>query len=124
VANLLHDAVELDLGNLRALESVGREGVANDVLLRALLELLHEVVVDALLDVDTSSGAAGLAVVEEDTKVDPRDGVVDVSILEDNVGDLPPSSRVTFFKLEEAAALRIVRPTTVEPVKAILSTSM
>jgi len=88
VANLLHDAVELDLGNLRALESVGREGVANDVLLRALLELLHEVVVDALLDVDTSSGAAGLAVVEEDTKVDPRDGVVDVSILEDNVGRL------------------------------------
>jgi hypothetical protein len=87
-ANLLHDAVELDLGNLRALESVGGEGVANNVLLCALLELLHEVVVDALLDVDTSSGAASLAVVEEDTKVDPRDGVVNVSVLEDDVGRL------------------------------------
>jgi hypothetical protein len=87
-ANLLHNAVELELGNLRALESVGREGIADDVLLCALLELLDEVVVDALLDIDTSTGAAGLAVVEEDTKVDPRDGVVNVGILEDDVGRL------------------------------------
>jgi hypothetical protein len=87
-AGLLHNAVELDLGNLRTLEGVGREGVANDVLLCALLELLDEVVVDALLDVDTGSGAAGLAVVEEDTKVDPRDGVINVGILEDDVGRL------------------------------------
>jgi len=63
-------------------------------------------------------------VVEEDAKVDPRDGVVDICILEDDVGDLPPSSRVTFFRLEPAAALRIERPVTVEPVKATLSTSM
>lgn len=87
-ANSLHDAVELDLGNLRALEGVGGEGVANNVLLCALLELLNEVVVDALLDVDTSSGAASLAVVEEDTKVDPRNGVVNVGILKDDVGRL------------------------------------
>src|ERR1700760_1412932 len=39
-------------------------------------------------------------------------------------GDLPPSSRVTFLRLDDAAALRMVRPTTVEPVKATLSTSM
>ena len=39
------------------------------------------------------------------------------------LGDLPPSSRVTFFKLEEAAAFMMVRPTIVEPVKATLSIS-
>src|SRR5262249_48093457 len=37
-------------------------------------------------------------------------------------GDLPPNSRETFFKLPEAAC-RISFPTSVEPVKATLSTS-
>jgi len=37
-------------------------------------------------------------------------------------GDLPPSSSVSFLPVP-AVALRIVRPTSVEPVKAILSTS-
>ena len=36
-------------------------------------------------------------------------------------GDLPPSSSVTFFR-SAAAARTIMRPTSVEPVKAILST--
>jgi hypothetical protein len=40
------------------------------------------------------------------------------------VGPLPPSSSVTGFKLLRAAASMIRRPTSVEPVKAILSTSM
>lgn len=40
------------------------------------------------------------------------------------LGDLPPSSKVTFFRLDEAAAFIMVRPTTVEPVKATLSMSM
>ena len=39
-------------------------------------------------------------------------------------GDLPPSSRVTFLRLEAADALRMARPVTVEPVKATLSMSM
>lgn len=39
-------------------------------------------------------------------------------------GDLPPSSSVTFFRLEEAATFMIARPVFVEPVNAILSTSM
>lgn len=85
---ILHNAVELDLGDLRALESVGSEGVANDVLGRTLLELLNELVVDALLHVDARAGTAALAVVEEDAKVDPGDGVVDVGVLEDDVGRL------------------------------------
>ena len=37
-------------------------------------------------------------------------------------GDLPPSSSETFFRLP-AAACRISLPTSVEPVKATLSTS-
>src|SRR6201995_3537833 len=38
------------------------------------------------------------------------------------LGDLPPSSRETFFKLPEAACT-ISFPTSVDPVKATLSTS-
>ncbi len=38
------------------------------------------------------------------------------------LGDLPPSSRVTFFRFP-AAACTISLPTSVDPVKAILSTS-
>src|ERR1700753_3560374 len=40
------------------------------------------------------------------------------------LGDLPPSSRVTFFRLDDAAAFMMVGPMTGEPVKATLSMSM
>ena len=78
----------MDLRDLGSLEGVGGEWVTNDVLLCSLLELLHKLVVDGLLDVDTRTGAAALAVVEEDTEVDPRDGVVDICVSEDDVGRL------------------------------------
>lgn len=39
-------------------------------------------------------------------------------------GDLPPSSRVTLFKFEAAAAFIMTRPTLVDPVKATLSIFM
>ena len=68
-----------------ALECVLSEWVTDDVLARPLLELLDELVVDALLDVDSRTGTAALTVVKEDTEVDPRDGVVDVCVVEDNV---------------------------------------
>lgn len=48
-----HDSVELELRDLRTLESVGSEGVTNNVLLSTLLEALDELVVDTLLDVDS-----------------------------------------------------------------------
>lgn len=83
--DLPHDAVKLKLGDLWTLEGVGREWVTNDVLLCSLLEALNELVVDAFLDVDARSGTAALAVVEENTKVDPGDGIVNVCIVEDNV---------------------------------------
>lgn len=85
---ILHDAVELQLGDLGTLEGVRLEGVTDGVLLSTLLESLDELVVDTLLDVDTRTGAAGLSVVEVDTEVDPRDGVVNISIVKDDVGAL------------------------------------
>lgn len=88
VVDVLHDAVELQLGDLGTLEGVLGEGVAELVLGGTLLEALDELVVDALLDQQAGTGTAALAVVEEDTKVGPRDGVVNVGIVEDNVGGL------------------------------------
>jgi len=73
------------LGDLRALESVFCKGVTDDVLGGTLLESLDELVVDAFLNVDTATGTAALSVVEEDTEVDPRNGIVDVCIVKDNV---------------------------------------
>ena len=39
-------------------------------------------------------------------------------------GDFPPNSRDTFLRLLAEAAARILRPVTVEPVKATLSTPL
>jgi hypothetical protein len=88
INNLPHDAVKLQLRDLRALECVLGEGVANSVLGSALPESLNELVIDALLDVDARTSAAALSVVEVDTKVDPVDGLVEVGIIKDNVGAL------------------------------------
>lgn len=70
---------------MRSLEGVCAEGVADLVRGRTLLEPLHELVVDARLDVDAGAGTAALAVVEEDAEVDPRDGILDVGVVEDDV---------------------------------------
>lgn len=48
-----HNSVELELRNLRTLEGVGGEGITDNVLLSTLLEALDELVVDALLHVDS-----------------------------------------------------------------------
>lgn len=86
--DVLHDAVELELGDLRTLEGVGGEGVTDLVLGGTLPEAGNELVVDVLLDQQARTGAAALAVVEEDTEVSPGDGVVNVSVVEDDVGRL------------------------------------
>lgn len=84
---------------------------------------------------------------EEETEGGPRDGVVQVGVVKDDVGlrrgptnesaqeatrdgltpcrdvvltDFPPSSRVTFLRLEVAAAFMTCRPTRVDPVNATL----
>lgn len=87
-SGLPHNAVELQLADLRTLEGVVVEGVTNDVLGSPLPEPLNELVIDALLHVDTRTSTAALAVIVEDTKVDPGDGVVNVGVVEDNVGGL------------------------------------
>lgn len=86
--DVAENLVKLQLRDLGALECVLVEGVADDVLGGPLLEPLDELVVDSLLDVDTGAGAAALAVVVENAKVDPRDCVVDVGVVEDDVGAL------------------------------------
>lgn len=88
VLDILHDAVELELGDLGTLEGVGGEGVTELVLGGTLAEARDKLVVNALLDQQPRTGAAALAVVEEDTEVGPRDGVVNIGIFEDNVGGL------------------------------------
>ena len=88
VLDVVHDALKLELGDLRALEGIGGEGVTEFVLGGTLLEASDELVVDVLLDQQARAGAAALAVVEEDTKVGPRDGVVNVGVIEDDVGRL------------------------------------
>lgn len=139
-----HDSVVLELRSLGALERVRREGGSDLKRLDLLREEREELVVDALLDVDARAGAAALAVVEEESESGPSGGLLDVGVVEDDVGRLrsgggsargkwgsggaqrtfPPSSRVTFLRFEVAAAFMMVRPTSVEPVNATLEMRM
>lgn len=69
--DVAHDTVVLELRDLRTLEGLLVEWVTDLVLLSSLLEGSEELVVDAVLDVDTGTGAAALSVVVVDTEVDP-----------------------------------------------------
>jgi hypothetical protein len=86
--DVAHDAVVLELRDLRTLEGLLVEWVTNLVLLSSLLEGSEELVVDGLLDEDTGTSTAALAVVVVDTEVDPVNGLLDVGVLEDDVGGL------------------------------------
>jgi hypothetical protein len=88
VVDVLHDTVELELRDLGTLEGVLGEGVTQLVLSRTLLEAGDELVVDTLLDQQAGTGTAALSVVEEDTEVGPGDSVVDIGVIEDDVGGL------------------------------------
>lgn len=83
--DLPHNAVILQLGDLGSLEGVFAERIANDVLCRSLLESLDEFIVDIFLDVDSRSRTAALSVIEEDSKIDPRDRVINIRVLEHDV---------------------------------------
>jgi len=50
---LPHDPIKLELGDLRTLEGLLIEGIANSVLGCSSLELFNKFVVNALLDVNT-----------------------------------------------------------------------
>lgn len=88
ILNVLHDAIELELGNLRSLEGGKIERISDLVLGDPLLEPLKELVVDTLLNVDAGASAANLSVVVEDTNVGPLDGVLDIGVVEDDVRGL------------------------------------
>ena len=103
--NIPHDTVILELRYLRTLKSVLREGVANNVLLGTLLESLDELVVDTFLDVDTRAGTAALAVVEEDTEIDPGDGIVDISIVEHDVRALSTKLKGHLLEIRSGGGL-------------------
>lgn len=74
VVDVGHDAVELELGDLWALEGLFVEWVSDGVLGDLGLEGFNELFVDAFLDVDTGASTAALTVVVEDSKVGPIDG--------------------------------------------------
>jgi len=82
--DVIHNSSELQLGDLRALDGVGFEWIADDVLLGALGESLDELVVDVFLDVDPRASTAALTVVVVDTEVGPVDGLVHVGVAEDD----------------------------------------
>ena len=100
-----HDTVELELRDLGALESGGVEWITNDVLSRTLLKPLNELVVDLLLYIDTRSCAAALAVVEEDTEIDPGDGIVDISVRKHNVRALATKLKRDFLQVGASSGL-------------------
>ena len=70
---------------MRALERVRAEWVTNNVLLRPGLESFNEFVIDTLLNINPGPSATALAVVEENTKVDPRNSVFNIRIVKYNV---------------------------------------
>jgi hypothetical protein len=88
LVNVSHDTVELKLRDLRALVGALLEGVADLVLFSTSLECFQELVVDGLVDEDTGSSTAALAMVKVYTKVDPRDSVLEVGVWENNIGRL------------------------------------
>lgn len=86
--DVAHDAVVLELADLRTLESFGVKGVTDSVGGSALFESFEELVVNALLDKDASTSTAALTVVEVDAEIDPGDGRLNIGIIEDDVGGL------------------------------------
>ena len=66
---VIESTLDLEIKYLRSLLVVGVEGVANCALACTLSTLLDELVVDVGLDECTTSGAATLTHVEEETKV-------------------------------------------------------
>ena len=66
--------------------------------------------------------SAGLAAVHEGDGERRRDRLVEIGIVEQDVGDFPPSSSVTRF-IVAAPSRMIDLPTATEPVKEIFATS-
>lgn len=86
--NVAQDLLKLAFVDLRTLEGILVEGVTNLVLQGTLLEGSDELIVDLLLDNDTRTSTANLAVIVVDTVVHPGNGIVEICICEDDIGGL------------------------------------
>ena len=82
----------------------------------------EDLLVHRLLDEEPRAGAAHVTLVEVDPVDDPLDRLIERRASKMTLAALPPSSSVSFFPLP-ATARMISLPTSVDPVKAILSTS-
>ena len=87
------------------------------------LELAHDDVVDALLHEEARAGAAHVALVEVDAVDDAFDGLVDGRVGEDDVRRLAAELEGEALLAVPAMRFWMRLPTSVLPVKAILSTS-
>jgi hypothetical protein len=83
---------------------------------------VDDLVEDALFDEQARTSATTLTLVEEIALATPGMLVSTAASLHTMLGDFPPSSNDTFFRFP-AAAPRMSFPTSVEPVKATVSTS-
>ena len=86
--DVAHDLVELGLIDLRTLLRLGIEGIADGAIAGAGSALCDEFVVDLFFHEDSRSGAAALAVIEEEAEVRAFHGFVNVHVGEDDVGAL------------------------------------
>ena len=78
---------------------------------------------DRLLDEEPRAGAADVALVEVDAVDDPLDRLVERGVVEDDVRRLAAELERQLLAACRRAARWISLPTSVEPVKAILSTA-
>ncbi len=103
--DVAHDSVVLNLRDLGTLEGLSSEWVSHLVLGRLGEELLPELFVDGLLDEDPGTGTATLPVIQEDTEASPLDGLVNVSIGEDDVGGFTTELESDVFEVGGGSGL-------------------
>jgi hypothetical protein len=134
---LTHDTIILCLGDLWTLISQRIKGVPHFELLGMRNERLNKLVVDPSLNVDAGPSTAAMAVIEARVCVSTHPTLKmsadktpcaahltawSISASSKMIdGDFPPSSSVTFFRLDAAAAFMTDLPTIVLPVKATFS---
>ena len=87
------------------------------------LEPVEQLVGDRLLHQQPRARAADVALVEEDAVDDALDRLVDRGVVEDDVGGLAAELEGDLLVASPATLRAIALPTSVEPVKATLSTS-
>ena len=70
-----------------------------------MLEPLDELIIDIFLDVDSRSRAAALSLIEEDSKIDPRNRVVDIRVLEHDVRALATKLQGNLLEIRPGGSL-------------------